>query len=101
MHRRKPTSGVSEFMLVALLAATMLMADASTAAPANPPAPASAAQPDKKKTEDQQVVCKSEVVLGSRMPVKKCRTASQAAADKQNAREELERAQGAQANNPH
>jgi len=87
-------------MFVALIAATLLMADATTAAAANTPAPA-AAQPAKKKADDQQMVCKSEEVLGSRLPVKRCRTAAQAAADKQNAREELERAQGAMNNNPH
>jgi hypothetical protein len=88
-------------MFVALIAATLLMADATTAAAADTPAPAAAAQPAKKKSDDQQLVCRSEQVLGSRLPVKKCRTAAQAAAEKQSAREELDRAQGAQANNPH
>jgi hypothetical protein len=89
-------------MLVAMIAAALLMADASTAAPTDSSSPPTAAsQPAKKKTDDQQVVCKSEMVIGSRLPVKKCRSAAQAAADKQNAREELERAQGAMANNPH
>jgi hypothetical protein len=85
-------------MFVALIAATVLMADATTgAAPTNPPPAAAAAQPAKKA----EMVCKTEQVLGSRLPVKKCRTADQAAQDKQDAREQLDRAQGALANNPH
>ena len=86
-------------MFVAMLAATILLADATTAAPANPPpaAPAQAA----KKPEDQKMVCHTEQILGSRMPVKKCRTAEQAAQEKQDARDQLDRAQGAGANNPH
>jgi hypothetical protein len=88
-------------MFVALIAATVLMADAGASAPANPPAPAAAAAQPAKKAEDKQLVCKSEQVLGSRLPVKKCRTVEQAAQDKQDARDQLDRAQGAQANNPH
>ncbi len=85
-------------MIVALLAATVLMADASAAAtPANPPAQAQA-EAAKKKPE---MVCHTEQVLGSRLPVKKCRTAEQAAQDKQDARDQLDRAQGAMAANPH
>jgi hypothetical protein len=85
-------------MFVALIAATVLMADAGVSAPANPPAPA-AAQPAK-KAEDKQMVCKTEQVLGSRLPVKKCRTVEQAAQEKQDAHDQLDRAQGAMANNP-
>ena len=85
-------------MFVAMLAATILMADATTAAPANSPAaPAQTA----KKSDDQKLICHTEQVLGSRLPVKKCRTAEQAAADKEAARQDLDRAQGAGANNPH
>jgi hypothetical protein len=84
-------------MFVAMLAATVLLADATAAAPANQPAPAQAA----KKADDQKLVCHTEQVLGSRLPVKKCRTAEQAAADKEAARQDLDRAQGAMANNPH
>jgi hypothetical protein len=86
-------------MFVALIAATLMMADATTgAAPSSPPpAAAAAAQPAKKA----EMVCKSEQVLGSRLPVKKCRTVDQAAQDKQDAREQLDHAQGAMANNPH
>jgi hypothetical protein len=84
-------------MIVALLAATVLMADATTAASQSPP-PAAAA---KKADDGQKMVCKTEQVLGSRLPVKKCRTAEQAAAEKQSAQDDLQRAQGAMANNPH
>ena len=89
-------------MIIALLAATVLLADATPAAQAGatPPA-ASAAAPAKKAGDQANLTCRSEPVLGSRLPVKKCRTADEARADKQAAREELDRAQGAMAQNPH
>lgn len=88
-------------MIVAMLAATMLLADSTPAAqaaatPSTPPAAAPA-----KKKADSDMVCKSEQVLGSRLPVKKCRTAAQAEQDKLDAQADLARAQGAMANNPH
>lgn len=94
-------------MIVAMLAATVLLADSTTAlqATSTPPAPASqttAAVPAPKKVGNQaDLICKSEPVLGSRMPVRKCRSSAQAAQDKLDAQAELDRAQGAQANNPH
>jgi len=95
-------------MILAMLAATVLLADSATAlqaapTPVSPAAQATAAaQPAKKQAGNQaDLICKSEPVLGSRMPVRKCRTSSQAAQDKLDAQAELERAQGAQANNPH
>ena len=95
-------------MIVAMLAATVLMADSTTAlqatsTPATPSSEAAAAtQPAKKKADNQaDLICKSEPVLGSRMPVKKCRTRDQVAQDKQDARAELECAQGDMATNPH
>jgi curli biogenesis system outer membrane secretion channel CsgG len=87
-------------MFVALIAATVLMADAASAAPTTTPAATAAAQPAK-KADGQQMVCKTEQVIGSRLPVKKCRTAEQAAQEKADAREQLDKAQGAMANNPH
>lgn len=80
---------------VAFLSATVLLVQ-----PAKPPPPPPQAQaePAKKKPE---LVCRSETVIGSRMPVKKCRTPEQAAQEKQDAREQLDRAQGAMASNPH
>jgi hypothetical protein len=87
-------------MIVALLAATLLLADSTTAAP--PADAAAAAQPAKKKADDPNaLVCRSEPVLGSRMPVKKCRTAAQAAQEKLDAQADLQKAQGGMANNPH
>jgi len=84
-------------MIVALLAATVLLADVTPAAtPANA-APAAKAQPTTaQKTADanSKLICKSEPVLGSRMPVKKCRTAGDAAAEKLEAQQALERMQG-------
>jgi hypothetical protein len=95
-------------MILAMLAATVLLADTTAALQANP-APATpatqataAAQPAKKQAGNQaDLICKSEPVLGSRMPVRKCRTSAQAAQDKLDAQADLERAQGAQLNNPH
>jgi hypothetical protein len=92
-------------MIVAMLAATVLLADSTTAlqaASTTAAPPPAASQAAKKKAENQaDLVCKSEPVLGSRMPVRKCRTSSQAQQDKLDAQAELERAQGAMANNPH
>ena len=96
-------------MIVAMLAATVLLADSTTALQAtptqSPPAgqTTAAATPAPKKQAGNQadLICKSEAVLGSRMPVRKCRTSAQAAQDKLDAQAELERAQGANANNPH
>ena len=83
-------------MIVALLAATILMADA---APAATPTAASAAKVSttataQKTADSNKLVCKSEPVLGSRMPVKKCRTVGDAAAEKLEAQQALERMQG-------
>ena len=84
-------------MIVALFAATVFLAEGTTAAPANPPAPAAAADAKKKAEADpNKLVCHSEPVLGSRMPVKRCTTAAQAAEDKRAAREELEKVQDQQ-----
>jgi hypothetical protein len=69
-------------MFVALLAATALMAGSAAAAPAEPTAaPATQAAPaaadpksQPKKSGGNKLVCRSEAVLGSRLPVKRCRT---------------------------
>ena len=91
-------------MIVAMLAATALLADAATAAQPNPAAetqsPAAATEPVKKK-DSANVICKSEPVLGSRLPTRKCRTVEDAQREKQDAQSDLSRAQGAMANNPH
>ena len=80
-------------MFVALIAATVLMADAASAAPTTPPPAAPAAQPAK-KAEGQQMVCKSEQVIGSRLPVKKCMTKGEADMRRFEDRQDLERSQG-------
>jgi hypothetical protein len=84
-------------MIVALLAATVLLADVTPAAtPTAAPAAKAAAPTTAQKTADSntKLVCKSEAVLGSRMPVKKCRTVGDAAAEKLEAQQALERMQG-------
>ena len=84
-------------MIVALLAATVLLADvtpAATAATAAPAAKAQATTAQKTADANAKLVCKSEPVLGSRMPVKKCRTVGDAAAEKIEAQQALERMQG-------
>ena len=78
-------------MIVALLAATVLLADA---APAASPTPAAKPAAQKTAEANNRLVCKSEPVLGSRMPVKKCRTVGDAAQEKLEAQQALERMQG-------
>jgi hypothetical protein len=63
-------------MIVALLAATVLLADVTPVASSAAAAPA------------------SKPVLGSRMPVKKCRTVGDAAAEKLEAQQALIKMQG-------
>ncbi len=84
-------------MMIALLVATALMADTAAAAtPATPPAaPAAKTAQVAKKDDPNAMVCKSEPVLGSRMPAKKCRTQAQAAMEKEEARQQLDKMQGA------
>jgi hypothetical protein len=100
---RQPLFGVYAFMFVAMLVATVMLADTTTAAQAavTPPAPAAETAPPAKKKADSDMVCRSEPVLGSRLPQKKCRTSAQAAQDKLDAQADLARSQGANANNPH
>jgi N-acetylglutamate synthase/N-acetylornithine aminotransferase len=85
-------------MIVALLAATVLLADVAPAVTpaAGAPTAKAAAPTTAQKTADAntKLVCKSEPVLGSRMPVKKCRTVGDAAAEKLEAQQALERMQG-------
>lgn len=84
-------------MIVALLAATVLLADvtpASTLAAASTAKAAAPTTAQKAADSNAKLVCKSEAVLGSRMPVKKCRTVGDAAAEKIEAQQALERMQG-------
>ena len=86
-------------MIIAMFAASLILTESAPAAAA-PAQPAAAAQPAKKKA-DNELTCRSEPVLGSRMPVRKCRTAAQAEQEKADAQADLAKAQGAMANNPH
>jgi hypothetical protein len=83
-------------MISVLFAAAMLLADTTAAAqPAQPaqPAKTEAAAPQKAKDDPNTMVCRSEPVLGSRMPVKRCRTKGDMAAQKLEDRQAIERAQ--------
>ena len=89
-------------MFIALLAATVLMADSTTALQAAP-ASTTAAQPQavaataeqnaKPKKSGNALVCKNEPVLGSRLPTKRCRTTEQMAAQQQDDQANLDKMQ--------
>lgn len=90
-------------MLVALMLSTMVLAAAEpTAASADgqakaaPPAKTvdQAVVQGKGKDDPMKIVCRSELPVGSRLPVKKCMTKSEAEMRKFEDRQELERAQG-------
>jgi len=95
-------------MIRVILAAVGLAIASPAAAQApsdNPPAPkdaapttvspATAVAPKAKAPDDpNKLVCKSEPVLGSRLSVKHCTTAGEAAVSKIEQRQELERMQG-------
>ena len=86
-------------MFIALLAATVLMADSTTALPAA--ATTTAAQPQavaadqnaKSKKSSNAMVCRNEPVLGSRLPTKRCRTTEQMAAQQQQDQADLDKMQ--------
>jgi len=80
-------------MISVLFAAAMLLADTTAAAQPAQPAKTEAAAPQKAKDDPNTVVCRSEPVLGSRMPVKRCRTKGDMAAQKLEDRQAIERAQ--------
>lgn len=86
-------------MIIALFAATILMADSTAALQAaSAPAPqaAAATAPDNakpKKTGATALICKSEAVVGTRLPTKKCRTVEQMAQQKLDDQANLERMQ--------
>ena len=92
-------------MIIALLAATVLMADSTTALQAAP-ASTTAAQPQaaaatsataeqnaKPKKSGNALVCRNEPVLGSRLPTKRCRTSEQMAAQQQEDQANLDKMQ--------
>jgi len=80
-------------MISVVLAAAVLLADTTATLQAAPPAKIEAAAPEKAKDDSNTVVCKSEPVLGSRMPQKRCRTKGDMAAQKLEDRQAIERAQ--------
>lgn len=89
-------------MMIALLAATILMADSTTAMQTAPavssaaPQAAAATAPDNakpKKTAANTLVCKSEPVLGTRLSTKKCRTVEQMAQQRQEDQANLDKMQ--------
>ncbi|HEY8002652.1 MAG TPA: hypothetical protein VIE16_00400 [Phenylobacterium sp.] len=83
-------------MISAILAAGILLADTTAAVQAQaakPTAVAPATSVAPKKDETQEMVCHSEQILGSRMPVKRCRTKGDIATQKLEDRQTLERMQ--------
>lgn len=83
-------------MISAILAAAVLLADTTAAVQAQEAKPTTvtpATSVAPKKDDSQEMVCHSEQVLGSRMPVKRCRTKGDMAAQKLEDRQALERMQ--------
>ena len=84
-------------MIIALFAATVLMADSTTAlqAATNAAQPQAAAEQNAKPTKQgsNALVCRNEPVLGSRLPTKRCRTTEQMAAQKQEDQANLDKMQ--------
>ena len=90
-------------MISAILVAGMLLADSTATLQAAPDAAAkpAATAPSvsqatgvaAKKNDPQALVCRSEPVLGSRLPTKHCRTQGEVATEKFESRQALERSQ--------
>jgi len=89
-------------MIIALLAATVLMADSTSAlqtAPATAGAPAQATavaaeqKAKAKKPAANALICRNEPSLGTRLPTKKCRTAEQIAQQKIEDQQNLDKMQ--------
>jgi hypothetical protein len=91
-------------MIIALFAATVLMADSTTALQAASTTTTNAAQTQAvaataeanakpKKQANNALVCRNEPVLGSRLPTKRCRTPEQMAAQQQQDQADLDKMQ--------
>jgi hypothetical protein len=80
-------------MISAILAAGILLADAMQAQDTKPTTVTPATSIAPKKDDTQEMVCHSEPVLGSRMPVKRCRTKGEMATRKLEDRQTVERMQ--------
>lgn len=88
-------------MIIALMAATLLMAESATALQVAPAAPAASveapaatapgARPAKAK--GQTLICRNEPTLGTRLPTKRCRTAADIAEQQRDSRSTLEKLQ--------
>jgi hypothetical protein len=92
-------------MISAILVAGLLLADTTATLQATPDATTAAAKPSATtqtvsqatgvaaKKDPMALVCKSEPILGSRLPTKRCRTRSDIATEKIEGRQALERTQ--------
>ncbi len=84
-------------MLIALFAATILMADSTSALQTAGPAPqAAVTAPDTAKPKtpaSNALVCKMEPVLGTSLSTKKCRTVEQMAQQRQEDQANLDKMQ--------
>ncbi len=89
-------------MIIVVLAAFALMAESTPAAQSAPtpaatavsaPASGAATTPARAADNPMAMVCKSEPVLGSRLPTKRCRTQGDIAQQRLDDRAALERAQ--------
>ena len=81
-------------MILSLLVVTALWAEPpAPAAPKTEAAPVTYAPPKAADAKDNQMVCKSEPVLGSRLPVRRCRTVADIRDRQQQDREAIEHAQ--------
>jgi hypothetical protein len=94
-------SGAFVTMIIALLAATVLMADSTTAmqvastSASAPTGAVAAAAPNTKpaQADGKTLVCRKEISLGTRLPTKKCRTVEQMAVQRQDDKAALDAAQ--------
>jgi hypothetical protein len=92
----RPFRSVSA-MIIALLAATVLMADSATALQAAPAAsgvsPTTAAPNAGPKKAETTFTCHREAALGTRLPTKRCRSPAQTAEQQHEDRANLEKPQ--------
>jgi hypothetical protein len=80
-------------MLTAMLAAVALLADTTPAAAAAAARPAAAQPVSQVKAADNDIVCHKEYPTGSNIPKKVCRSKSEEAAAREEARKQVEKLQ--------
>jgi hypothetical protein len=85
-------------VFISILAAAFVVAASSPAAGAAPAAPEAAAAPAAKPDKERQI-CKSEALVGSRVPKKVCATKTEWEARRRDDREQLDKMQ--RASTPH